>query len=427
MKKLACIIAVALFVGAIAAQASATAIMPYYDWESPRDYYQVTFDGEGEATVLARFTKMNIGRDPILQLKMEIPGKHVTLKYVFQEVQEESCWLECYSYESECIDSEKVCTLWNEQNNSCEAWEDRCLAYEDQCINYEEICEYYGGTTFVTLDFKKQTLSKSTQYTIDLEQPIYSTETGTILVYYKVDGYVEKDLAYNFDFETAKFPMDTEYVRVSVSTDADLYLKGEDSTIDYMPNFESYAAEASKDMAMSAGATSYFRDVSSDVQYASGFVREARNLDPWESFHVTGKYVDEEYKWLLHLNWVAGVALVLIALKLLWKPITKKLKLPKGKIARVASYGFLSGFSLVWAGWLFMGLWSLVERWMNWYVSPLFGLSLLAASGVVLGAIIVWPAYKNGKKFGFGAGIVTAICAVFSASLLSTLVAIVLG
>lgn len=429
MNKLACILAIALFAGVFAAQASAMEMTPpyYYDGESPGDYYQVIFDGEGEATVLARFTKMNIGKEPIFQLDMEIPGEHVKLKYVFQEVEEKTCTLECSSYISECVESEKVCKAWDPETETCEEWEDRCSRYEDVCVDYHEVCDHYGWTTFVPLDVKEQHLSKSTRYTIDLEQPIYPTETGTILVYYKADGYVEKGFAYDFDFETAKFPMDTEYVRVSVSTDADLYLKGSDSRVDYHPNFEGYAVEASAGMAMSAEASSYFRDISDNVRYARGFVKEAHSLDPWESFHVTGKYIKEEYKWALHLNWIAVLVLACIALKLFWKPIAKRLKLPKGKFARIIGYSFLSGFFLVLVGFVLMVILRGISYWIGWQYEALFAISLLGIMGITLGTIVAWPAYKNGKQYGFAAGMVTLIGSVLFASILVALLAVVLG
>jgi hypothetical protein len=405
-------------------------ILPPTDATSPGDYYQVVFDAEAEASVLAMFTRLSTGTDPIDDIVLEIPGR-VNLRYVFQEVP--ACQSECVRYGQQCAEDEVVCTSWDEPTSTCKAWGKRCKRYDNVCLEYEERC-YGWQKTYVPLAYDAEPLSKSVRYTIHLKQPIKQAETGTILVYYKATGYVNPLINYDFDFETAKGPYDVEYARVAVATDSELYLRGAGTKTDYMPGlaqFESYAKETS---AGSASAAEYMGTYVSGIRYASGYVKEKRGLDPWESFHVYGSY-NYANLWFLTYFWetVAGLAVLILFKLFLWhfvknaltsafqgkreekrKPERKEGKpASDGRFTRVAFAGLVSSLALLVASWaIFSWLLPSGSQFSYYPFSVFFGMLLLIASAAVMLIVFLAPAVWMWRRFGLNEGISTVVAAV---------------
>lgn len=330
--------------------AAANASMPYppYYESSPGDYYKVQFDGEGEASVMARISTLNFGKEPIKELVLEIPGNYVRLRYAFQE----------------------------------KGWEQ-----------------------FNPLDYQEEVLSKSTKYTIRLENPIEPGQTGTILMNYKAVGYIRMGVNFDFDFETIKKGTDIDKVRVAVSVDPDLYLRGGETRVDYRSDFSGFAGAAQAVSEDSSLYSQELRSYSDGITYASGYVRTKSNLDPWESFHVTGSY-NWANLWFLTYIWeIAGAVLVLIAIKLLLFRRIRKMprwRLPRDRFTRIGATGFLTAAALLAVWWGVAALMDSVFYWFNWF-APL----LLLASGLVILIIFFAPAYAVGRKHGVNEGIWT--------------------
>lgn len=355
------------------------------------DYYQVIFDAEGEASVLASLTRTNMGKEPITELVLEIPGETVNLRYAFQEGY-------CYSVMEQGI-------TYEEQ--------------QDMMIR-KPMPPGYGCYPSNPLEHTKEQLSKSVKYTIKLAQPIEPGQSANILLYYKAMGYVTKFVNFNFDFETIKSGYDVDYTRVAVGTDSELYLRGGATKTDYRPAFSGMETAAKE--AAYPSMQPYFEQ----ARYASGFVREKRGLDPWEGFHVYGKYNYAD-AWFLTYDWeiLLGTAITAAALLL----IRRKLGIFASILAnkkwagqrRITLYGLLSAIL------------TLVTWWVLSSTLPALGSSIIFTPLLVLGggalvlaaffAPAVFVATKHGVNEGILVLVSSAILLLAIAAVLSSLFA----
>ncbi|MBL7206772.1 MAG: hypothetical protein ISS36_04200, partial [Candidatus Aenigmarchaeota archaeon] len=338
--------------------------MPYPTY-SPGDYYQVMFDGEGEATVIALLNRMNTGNQLITEMELEIPG-NVNIRYIFQDTGE----------------------YWNQR--------------------------------YKPLEYKITELSKSKKLTIQLYDAIEQGNVGRIIINYKAYGYVNRYLNFDFDFETIKSPVDIDYIRVAIATDSDIYLRGGQSRTDY--RYDGFATTAESMIAGKTEASQEMGRYLDNIQYARGYVKEKRNLDPWESFHVTGSY-NFANLWFLTFIWeIAGILAILVFVKFLFlgkikkafkKPILPETKIPQiNKILRISSISFASALGLlfIWFG-LFAGI-SWMFSGLPWELRSMFSFLMLLIVSVLTIAMFGLPAFYMGKKYGIWEGILTFIATV---------------
>ena len=351
------LIAIAIMVQATAAYA----IMPIppYRTASPGDYYQVVFDGEGEASVLARLDRMNTDREPIDGFVIEIPGQ-VRMRYVFQQT----------GYE------------WNPR--------------------YEPV------------KYREEVLSKSSRYVISLPEPIEPGETVTIILNYKVWGYVSRFVNYDFDFETIKSPTDIEYIRVAVSTDSELYMRGGEVRTDYRNNFATFGVAAEMAVKEDIGAEKAYRTIqkhANSIRYAGGYVKEKRNLDPWESFHVAGTYNYASWWFLTYLWEIAGLAALLLAFRFLLFGRVRSafrqrgISMPADRFTRTGFMGLVSAVSVLLVSWIMFSFASM--NWMPWHIQQVFEFVILMVMGISVLAAFFGPAAYIGRKYGFQEGLLT--------------------
>ncbi len=227
--------------------------------------YSVMFDGEGEATVVAKITIQNLEDNAIDKILLQIPGESVRMIYAVEE------------YFQEC---------------------------EHFCVEY-----YYPRLEYKKPDYTAQQLADSTLYTFTLSQKLEPLEQTTLILYYKANGYVDESLGlYKFDFKTIMTEYDVNEVRVAINVNSGLHLKEGKTDIDYRENF------AALGKAMSAAS----EDIAEHSVYIGNrgeYTETAYGLDPWESFHVKGSY--SEYKVLLY-QLHATIALVALAVFLLF-------------------------------------------------------------------------------------------------------------
>jgi hypothetical protein len=230
-------------------------------------YYSVVFDGEGEAAVLAKINIVNIQKNNLNEVSIEIPGEIVRVINTVQQ--------------------------YTQNFKQCSDWENKCSEMRNgQCLSYENVCARWGYSynqpVFYTLEPEIQRLSRSSTVRIKFQKPIAAQETATIVIYYKATGYVKHGLGvYDFDFETIKVPYDMDNARVAVNVGSELYLKGGESRVSYLPNFGLMEKSATT---LSAAASTEMTSMSRNIEYQQGFVKTSSGLDPYESFHVTGKY-----------------------------------------------------------------------------------------------------------------------------------------
>lgn len=211
---------------------SATILPPYYDYKQYNNaqYYDIMFDGEGEATALANLDIKNIYNYPLEEYKLEIPGNSRIVSVV------------------------------------------------------QETSEGYKK-----LDYRKTSFSDFSVYYLKLNKKLNPDETAQILIFYKANGYVKESFGvYKFEFQTIKQDFDIDFTRVVVNVNEDLYLREGESSIKYVNNFLGYE----KSLSASVLDSNRVKQYSNDIKYKQGYVKTTYNLDPLESFHVNGKYSD---------------------------------------------------------------------------------------------------------------------------------------
>ncbi|MCR4335200.1 MAG: hypothetical protein NUV57_01540 [archaeon] len=213
-------------------------------------YYAVSFDGEGDAIVRAQIDIENTLNQPRKWIDLEIPGQVV----VYKAVQE--------------------------------------------------------SPVRSPIEYSKTLTSSATILHLELKESIPMNGTGTIVLFYKIPKYAEKDLVgnYNFDFKTIidKDAILIENLRVAINVQEGLFMKGGEAEVDYRPNTW-FMGEMAMTQVKDVGIESpYYRDYYYSIRNAQGLVKSATNLDPFESFHVKGNY-GENWLALYFLDVIAGI------------------------------------------------------------------------------------------------------------------------
>lgn len=343
-------------------------------------YYAVVFDGEGEAEVAAKLVFQNVGQDLINDISFEIPGKNVRIISAVQEYQ--SYGKQCGYWRDECSKSSQ----------------DTCLEYKRVCDNWMMQPQYPMKYSVLTLSQEK--LSNSVKVKAILANKVQSQETTTVIVYYKAMGYATSSLGvYNFDFETIKSSFDVKNVRVSISTQEDLYLKGGGAKVDYQLNSGFSAMSKANDGVQSES----MQQFSNSIQYQPGYVKETSGLDPWESFKVSGKYSSS---WFLMnmmnlLIWAIVIIVAIFGLRWFLKRRTKR-PTDKGLHFRMAGIAFITAIVL-------SALWYLVlllfDNLHSFAYDDLVLPFLVLLAGVVMISSFIGPSVyvgmNHGAKYGF--------------------------
>lgn len=232
-------------------------------------YYDVLFDGEGEALVLAKLTFKNNDDTNWTTIPLEIPGQ----VRVITGLQ----YLGPVYYQESYVKPQYLNPFW-----------------------------YPASTFSKKIDFTQQQTSGTNIVTIMLDYPLPPGETITFFFYYKAKGYVNTNLfSYSFVFETIKNKYDSNQVRVAVNVQPELYLKGTESRVNYVDNM--YAAKMSAGEAL---ASEEMKELSQRIESAPGLIKTTAGLDPFESFIVTGEYT--KYHWWLQRWTIVGWALLIL-------------------------------------------------------------------------------------------------------------------
>ncbi len=388
---------------------AASASMPSYDGGlSAGHYYQAVFDGEGEASVIAKIVQINTGKTQIENITMEIPGR-VNVRYMFQELSTNTCSDYCVRYDNVCTNEETVCKNWNETSQTCGSWSKKCTQYNYVCVEYARNCYDSYDRSFVPLDFTEEQLSGSKKITIKLSEPIASGETGAITMYYKSSGYAIKNLNFDFDFETIKSPNDTPSLRVAINVDEDMYLRGGETATTYMPNFGALeSASVAKGVPLAGDSANFIRGISDNVVYAGGYVKTKSNLDPWESFHVTGAYNYKDAWFLTYFAEIIGALAILAAINaFLRKRFTAVLK--KSKAPRIIFAGFLSAIVVAFSVFFVLAAGGFLSQLFN---NVIGGMLVTVAGVITILLSIGLPVYYFSDKYGTREGLAVLISTI---------------
>jgi hypothetical protein len=223
-------------------------------WHS-NDYYDIELNGIGNAFVVGTVSLEALTQQPVNTITLEIPYTGIT---VYKLVENGRYYL-------------PPC-----QRCLCDVAGSNCV-----CPPCDQV---YQPSSF--LNYTMQTLSDSTILTINLAYPVQNDTATTLYLIFSTKSVAQKTFqGYQFDFKTVEDP--NALIR-SLSADVvvpqNMYLKGKPSfDIQYKPS--ELAAQALK----STNAESFVQ--SYPIRYGGGQFT-ANNLQPGESFTISGLYGD---------------------------------------------------------------------------------------------------------------------------------------
>lgn len=332
---------------------------------SNSQYYTVTFDAEGEAIVVAKLTFQNTGSLPLGSISLEIPGQ-VEMINAVQEIK-----------------------AVKDKNN-------------------------YYGWKYKTLPFSQNTLSTSSTFTFILPQTVGEQEQAVILLYYKAKGMVQQGIFdYGFNFETIKHGQYTQQVRVSLSVQEGLHLKGGEIRLNYNNVMSTSFAQNAFASAEISGQE--MGKLSQSLTYASGnIVKTASGLDPWESFSVKGEYSSSKL-WLYKWNIVGGLV-VFAGLILLCAWGIRKIKSNLKKELPFSGVLWGLGNSLVAlaVGWFGFYLLEHLPRMFSYQLRDAVGM-IIAFGLVLLGFLLLlgFPIYLSLQRNDWRVGLMVFASTIF--------------
>ena len=255
--------------------------------------YSVVLRGNGEAIVYAKIVVTNDEETPMTELSFQVPGAVPTEMAIYQM----RLPIACTSYGPTPMDGSAA----------------PCLQYADPNYtnNYQDYYYGYRGNNGKTEYEKVKPEVSGNLYKVTLPKPIDAHKSGAIIVAYSAIGYVKNFLGlYSFDFQTLKVPSRINSMTVAVDVDSDLFMKGNQATVNY--NYT--ATSAATGLAASDQSFSN-KEMDTKVSSIGSYGRlnkTAKNLSPNESFSVKGKYAKSWFR--LNFFGMAMAALIVAAI-----------------------------------------------------------------------------------------------------------------
>lgn len=243
------------------------------------DYYAVSFDGEGDAIVRAKFVIMSTAKQPIEELTLQMP--------------------------------------------------ENTIVYHVAQLDHGE---------YKTLDFTTERFADYLDLKIKLLNPINQDSYETVVIMYKIPLLAKKDIFgnFNFDFRTAidRNAVITNKVRVAINVQPGFILKGVRSEVDYKQDF--FSESLLSQVAYNAKEQRYvpkFYNEYYNIEYARGLVKEAYSLDRFESFTVSGSYSENAFALFLpEIATGLAVIAVIVAITVLVRRRLAKRAAAQGKL-----------------------------------------------------------------------------------------------
>jgi hypothetical protein len=358
--------------------------------------YSVVFRGNGEAVVTARIAFTNLDKDPLSSFVLQFPRVSPTEIITYQVIKEPTC------------------IRYGNGINPV------CLEYQES----DYFQPYWGNSKYQVA----QNSLKGDMLTIGLPNPIPQNKSGAFFIYFRAFGFAKRDFfgAYNFSFETLKVTDKIRDLQVGISTDSDLVLKNASGKVGYRVD---EAVNSLKAAAPSVGAISNAAFDNFYNQIGQGSITKvASNLAPSETYRVAGVYADNTLK-LYAKNIAVGVVIavgVLVLVLVIIITIMRIIKVSGGVGSTKINNKFLiitlSGLGSAFAASAYTGLLVAVFSFVNsnftnggYYYgnnSSVYLLVMLFAgliSFVLYSLILFGPSFYIGAKFGFGAGIASAV------------------
>jgi hypothetical protein len=373
-------------------------------------YYSIVFRGNGEAVVSVRVIFTNKEDEAQDTLSLRIPKVEPRELSVYQIIKEKTC----VRYEQQQYDP--VTRTYTPSTR-------RCLQYQEP--DYYQV---YGNVKYqkAEFDYEGDTL------TVTLPTQVAAQSSGSFFVYFRAFGYTEKNLygAYTYKFETLKAEDEIRNLRVGISTDSDLVLKGAKGEVNY--RFDAPALESAGGIAMGAAPQTSAALDSVITKIGQGSVtKTASNLSPLESYTVDGAYASSRFRlYGKEITIAAVVVIVLLVLTVLAvrflisklgrvegkpkeEPTSKDVKDEKPKTYEPASKNFLLtaavsfATSFLMAGYtvFVMLLGQALTNIVNYQYNAFVVLALVIISFAVYSLLLFAPSFYIGRKYGMGWGI----------------------
>ena len=250
--------------------------------------YSVTFRGNGEAVVTARVVFVNDSGTPLSSLRLRTPRvdpKDILAFQVFRE---------------------KICSRYQSAEPKQVYTPPICLEYQDP----DYFQSWYGNDKYQ----KTKTSLEADTINIALPQSIRPNASGSIILSFRAFGYAKKNIfgTYNFTFETLKTEDRIKALRVGVTTDSDIYLRGGKGKVDY--RFEEGMATL-KSAEVSAPTANSQLDYYAQQIGQGEINKTASNLLPLDSYLVKGSFADSRLKlYAKEILIFSGIILVLLYL-----------------------------------------------------------------------------------------------------------------
>lgn len=266
--------------------------------------YSVVFRGNGEAVVTLRVAFTNTSSSALKSFILRVPKVIPTQLSTYQ------------------ILLDKYCYNWGPQ-----IYDPMANTYvQGNCIRYQEP-DYYQSYYSSAKYQRANTTFSGDMITVDLPTAVAPNASGAFFLNFRAMGYAAKDSfkVFNYKFETLKVEDSIRNLRVGISTDSDLVLKGVTGTVNY--RFEAPAAALGGVESASAPVANPTIDQFVGNIGNGSITKTASNLSSLESYTVEGAYAQNKLqlygKTLLIVTVI--ILVILLVLIMVVRKIFKKL------------------------------------------------------------------------------------------------------
>lgn len=233
-------------------------------------FYTVTFRGNGEAIVTAKYVLTNTSQGTMNSVALRFPKSDPKDVLVYQVIRDR----QCIRYNPvPLMEGAKIRT----QN---------CAEYQEP-----DYFQYWGQSRYQ----KAPTSYSGDTLTITLPTPIKANFSGSYVLYYRALGYAKKDLfgGFNYTFETPKVEGKIRNLQVGITGDSDILFKGEKGKVNYRFDESVASLKAAPQVAdgvRSAQFDNFYQQIGQGT-----VIKTASNLQPLESYTVKGKFAASNF------------------------------------------------------------------------------------------------------------------------------------
>lgn len=391
--------------------------------------YSVTLRGNGDASVIGRFSFTNQTEKPLSDFVLRVPaGIVIEQLSAYQLVRERACVR--YSTYPIPEPSYYPVPYYPDYPQSPTLYDDRFMPPSPRtqmCLEYQQP-DYYsdywnGGTKY----HKAPITAAIDTLTISLPEPVEVNKEGSVVLYFRSPSYT--DAAWfggrAYSFETLGVDDRISYVTVGVSADQDQRIRGGDSSVFYTEPAQVFdaAMPAYGGMMTNTKLDTYLQQVG----YGQ-VTKSASDLQPLDSFTVRGTYAESIFglygKEMFFA--VAGLLLFIVGVYVLGKFLYRRFVAPPvvegglahvgvsehGRdIALVAGVSFITAFGVGVIGAIFIGVMWFFGGYIPYEFQIFVGIVGGLGSLFVI-VILAAPSIIFGIKKGAGYGIATFLATV---------------